>query len=232
MSNKITVNILKVFVDKDGKFGNPVGVVINDNDKLNDEQKQKIAHDLNFSETVFIDKFGKIPEVSVFNPIKKVRFAGHAVLGTAYFIKNVLNKNIDSIKCGEKMVKIKEEDKINYITAPLSIMPNWNYEELSSANEVENISKDEMLNKLHTVVWAYIDKVRGLIRARTFAPDWGILEDQANGSGSMLLASKLNKNLEIHHGEGSIIFAKSVDDKFAEVGGLVSLSEGKFIDIN
>lgn len=232
MTDNIKVNILKVFVDENGKFGNPVGVVINDNNKLSDEHKQKIAYELNFSETVFIDKFDKIPEVSIFNPIKKVRFAGHAVLGTAYFIRNVLNKNIDLIKCGEELVKIKEEDKVVYITAPLSIMPNWNYEELPSVNEVESLSKNEVLSKLHTVVWAYINKESGLIRARTFAPDWGIPEDQANGSGSMLLASKLNRDLEIHHGEGSIIFAKPIDDKFAEVGGLVVIDKEKEIKFN
>ena len=84
----------------------------------------------------------------------------------------------------------------------------------------------------HTVVWSWMDISRGLVRARTFAPDWGIPEDQANGSGSMLLASKLDRKLEIHHGDGSIIFAKPIDKVSAEVGGLVSIGEDREISLS
>lgn len=220
MNNKIAINIARVFVNNEGKFGNPVGIVLDEDQKLGDEERQKIATNLNFSETVFIDSLEEVPSISIFNPQHKVKFAGHAVLGTVFFIKNVLNKNISSIKCGDKLVKNNQENNITYITAPLSIMPNWNFEELSSVIEVESIFKKE-----HTFVWSWIDEAKGLVRARTFAPDWGIPEDQANGSGSMLLAAKLNRELEIHHGEGSIIFAKPVDINFAEVGGLVTIDK-------
>lgn len=71
------------------------------------------------------------------------------------------------------------------------------------------------------MVWAWIDKKRGLVRARTFAPDWGILEDQANGSGSMQLAKRLGKRLEIYHGLGSVIYARPKNNSFADIGGRV-----------
>jgi hypothetical protein len=58
------------------------------------------------------------------------------------------------------------------------------------------------------------------IRARTFAPDWGVPEEEANGSGSMQLAHKLGRNLEILHGKGSIIRA-SVGSSGIAIGGLV-----------
>lgn len=219
------INIARVFVDKNGKFGNPVGIVIDDEHGLSDEEKQKVATKLNFSETVFIESLGVIPTVTIFNPQHKVKFAGHAVLGTAYFIKHILDKSIDSIKCWEEDVSVRFEGEKTYVVAPLSIMPGWSYEQLSSTNEVEELSKEEIAQKKHVFVWAWINETKGFVRARTFAPDWGIPEDQANGSGSMLLASKLNKELEIHHGDGSIIYAKTVNDKFAEVGGLVSVDK-------
>jgi predicted PhzF superfamily epimerase YddE/YHI9 len=231
MKDKILVNIARVFVDKNGKFGNPVGMVIDEDRQLSDEQRQKVAAKLNFSETVFIDNLGETPVVSIFNPQHKVKFAGHAVLGTVYFIYHVLGKNINSIKCSDEIVTVKYDKEITYIVAPLSIMPSWNYEQLNSADEVENLSDEIASQKKHTYIWAWIDKSKGLVRARTFAPDWGIPEDQANGSGSMLIASKLNKNLEIHHGRGSIIFARPAGDKFAEVGGLVSVDEKKEINL-
>jgi predicted PhzF superfamily epimerase YddE/YHI9 len=63
-----------------------------------------------------------------------------------------------------------------------------------------------------------------MIRARTFAADWGIPEDEANGSGAMRLASTLGKTLEIHHGKGSVIYARRANERFAEVGGRVVLA--------
>ena len=218
----VEVNIVRVFVDKNNKFGNPVGIVLDEDCKLDDDQRQKVAASLNFSETVFIDKLEEIPKLSIFNPQEKVRFAGHAVLGVVSFINRDLGKNINKVSCSGETVESTKDKNIMYIKAPLPIMPNWNFEELLSPRLVENISKEDASNKKHTFVWSWIDEQKSLIRARTFAPDWGIPEDQANGSGSMLLTSRLNKNLEIHHGEGSIIFARPVDKNFAEVGGLVS----------
>src|SRR3989304_1182084 len=97
-NNNVVVNIARVFVNGEGEFGNLVGIVVDEEQKFSDEEKQKIATKLNFSETVFIDSLGATPVVSIFNPQHKVKFAGHAVLGTAYFIKHSLDKDIDSIK--------------------------------------------------------------------------------------------------------------------------------------
>jgi predicted PhzF superfamily epimerase YddE/YHI9 len=79
-----------------------------------------------------------------------------------------------------------------------------------------------MAAKPHTVAWAWIDEAKGLVRARTFAQDWGIPEDEANGSGSMQLAVNLRRKLTLRHGKGSIIHAQpSREVGHAEVGGLV-----------
>lgn len=227
----IKINTARVFVDKNGKFGNPVGIVVDEKQKIDDIERQKIATKLGYSETVFIDSFEVIPEVSIFNPQHKVNFAGHAILGTAYFINHALEKNIDSIKCGDEIVTVKRDNDITYIIAPLSIIPSWNYKQLNSDKEVEELSKDIISQIKHAFVWAWINESKGLVRARTFAPDWGIQEDQANGSGSMLLASKLNKELEIYHGESSIIIAKPIGNNSAEVGGLVAMGSKREINL-
>lgn len=53
--------------------------------------------------------------------------------------------------------------------------------------------------------------------------DWGIPEDEANGSGSMKLAHMLNRELTVHHGKGSIVYAKPFDQYVAIVGGRVKV---------
>ncbi len=73
----------------------------------------------------------------------------------------------------------------------------------------------------HTMTWAWIDEVKGLVRARTFMSDWEIAEAEGNGSGSMMLAAALKRPIEIRHGQGSVIFAKPSEYNCAEVGGRV-----------
>ena len=49
----IDVTVLRVFTDQDGSFGNPLGVV--DASQAEPSQRQRIATELGYSETVFID---------------------------------------------------------------------------------------------------------------------------------------------------------------------------------
>lgn len=217
------INVARVFVNKNSQFGNPVGIVLDEGHTLNDGERQKTSTKLGFSETVFIDSLEAIPEVSIYNPQHMVKFAGHAVLGTVYFIQHILGKNIDSIKCSDESVKILLDGDVTYIKAPLSIMPAWNFERLDSPSEVVELTDEKIIQLRHTFIWSWINEKEGTVRARTFAPDWGIPEDQANGSGSMKLASQLNKNLIITHGLGSVIYARPSGSEFAEVGGLVKI---------
>jgi len=55
---------------------------------LTSEQMQKLAREMNYSETTFIesaDPANGYP-VRIFTPAREVPFAGHPVLGTAYLI--------------------------------------------------------------------------------------------------------------------------------------------------
>jgi trans-2,3-dihydro-3-hydroxyanthranilate isomerase len=61
---------------------------------LNTEQMQKLAQEINYSETTFILDGGKPEadfEVRIFTIKFEMPFAGHPVLGTAYTIMNILN---------------------------------------------------------------------------------------------------------------------------------------------
>jgi trans-2,3-dihydro-3-hydroxyanthranilate isomerase len=61
---------------------------------LNSEQMQKLAQEINYSETTFIlsgDKPEYDFEVRIFSIKSELPFAGHPVLGTAYVIMNILD---------------------------------------------------------------------------------------------------------------------------------------------
>jgi predicted PhzF superfamily epimerase YddE/YHI9 len=176
---------------------------------------------LGYDESVFINDLAS-PNVSIFNPQQEIRFAGVPTLGAAWLLAKRKGESVDMIHCNlGGNVRTSEEDKLTWISANLDVMPPWHHMYLDSIQEVESITVAEGAAMEHTMVWAWLDEAKGMIRARTFASDWGIPEAQGNGSGSMMLSALLNRNVEIRHGQGSVIFAKQSGLNIVDVGGRV-----------
>ena len=81
----IDVTVLRVFTDSDGRFGNPLGVV--DASAVDPNDRQRIATELGYSETVFVD----IPQAGsstaharIFTPVTELPFAGHPTVGASW----------------------------------------------------------------------------------------------------------------------------------------------------
>lgn len=72
-------------------------LVINSKHPISDEEQQNIAREINFSETAFIisDKQQNGGyDVRIWTPnVGEVPFAGHPTLGTAYIIREIIEKN-------------------------------------------------------------------------------------------------------------------------------------------
>ena len=230
MVKKVVVNILRAFVDEEGKYGNPTGIIIDEKQELTTDERQKIATKSHYTDTVFINDL-KTGNVSFFNPEQETKFAGDALISTAYFVKHGLGKKLDNLVCKGGVIKTWEEGELTWIEAGLAGTPGWNHEQWKSAKEIDEITAAEAAKIEHTMVWAWINEPKGLIRSRTFLLDWGTLEDQGNGSGSMQLASALGRKIEIHQGKGSVIFADSAGQNMAKVGGLVRVDEKKLINL-
>lgn len=98
--------------------GNQLAVVVNA-DKLSSEDMQKIANEMHFSETTFIQshKRGEAGyNVRIFTPATEVPFAGHPTLGTAYIIKHFVAEEPTAevtlnLKVGQIHVKCEQVGK-------------------------------------------------------------------------------------------------------------------------
>lgn len=70
--------------------GNPLAVVVGA-EALSDEKMQRIAAEMNFSETTFL---APVPEVDggyrvrIYTPAREIAFAGHPILGTAWVLRH------------------------------------------------------------------------------------------------------------------------------------------------
>lgn len=107
--------LLNVFgVDESG--GNPAGVVL-DADNLTDEQKKKIAKEIGFPETAFIQKSSKADfKITFFTPNSEVDLCGHATIAawTTLFGKEKIkaSKYTQEIKAGILNVAVMEDGTI------------------------------------------------------------------------------------------------------------------------
>jgi trans-2,3-dihydro-3-hydroxyanthranilate isomerase len=105
---RLTFYILDVFAE-DKYAGNQLAVVA-DAGGLSDEQMQKIAKEMNYSETTFIlsaELQNGGYDVRIFTPEIEVPFAGHPTLGTAFVIQQeIVEKRVETIKLNLKVGQI------------------------------------------------------------------------------------------------------------------------------
>lgn len=215
------VHMLRVFTDSKGNFGDAASVVVDEGKHISNSERQALARTLNTGETIFVNDLVKA-NISVMHPQGEIGFAGVGVLGTAWLLVKLRGKPTNKMQGRDGEITAWQENGLTWVRASLSTMPSWNYKQLESAEAVEHITLEETQTLEHAMMWAWINEAKGLIRARTFAPDWEIPEAQGNGSGSMLLAARLKRGIEIKHGEGSIIFAKPGPDNCANIGGRIT----------
>ncbi len=213
-------HMLCVFVDEEGKFGDLASVVIDESKHISDKRRLAITQKLNTGETVFINNISQA-NITIMHPQGEIDFAGVAALGTAWLMSELSGAPIKTMQGRAGDIVTWQENDITWVRTDLATMPAWHHKQLRTARDIENIKLEDTTDIEHTMFWAWLDKAKGIIRARTFASDWDIPEAQGNGSGSMMLASILNKDIQIKHGLGSIIHAKPAPNNCADIGGRV-----------
>jgi predicted PhzF superfamily epimerase YddE/YHI9 len=213
-------HILRVFVDKNDKFGDIAPVVIDEEKRIPDDKRQLLAGKIGAPETVFINSVADA-SISIMHSQGEIDFAGVGILGAAWLLNKLRNEPTQIIHGRGGDIRTWQNGEVTWVRAGTAKIPQWNYKQLASAGEVENIKLQETLDLEHTMVWAWIDEAKGNIRARTFAGDWDIPEAMGNGSGAMLLAQKLNRDIELRHGQGAVIFAGPAPNGQVDLGGRV-----------
>lgn len=94
-----TFYIVDVFAEQ--KYaGNQLAVFTNA-ERLSDTQMQKIAKEMNYSETTFVlseEKRNNGYDVRIFTPEEEIPFAGHPTLGTAFIIqKEIIQEPVNEV---------------------------------------------------------------------------------------------------------------------------------------
>jgi predicted PhzF superfamily epimerase YddE/YHI9 len=214
------LGVLRVFCAEDMSGGNPLGVFL-DGGAVPDERRQAIAHDLGFSETVFVDDRER-GEMRIFTPSKELPLAGHPLVGTAWLLREV-GSEVATLHPPAGEVPVKFEAELCFCAARPEWAPEFDFVEVESPAEVEGLSgPPEGFGNVG--VWAWLNRDEGWIRERVFAPEEGILEDEATGAAALRLGGRLGHPIEIRQGKGSLIYARPAEQEaFIEIGGRVVL---------
>ncbi len=215
------LHVLKVFVGEGGAGGNPLGVFLGGGE-VPDAERQAVAADLGFSETVFVDDPER-GELHIFTPTTELPFAGHPLVGTAWLLARE-GSEVSALRPPAGEVKVRFEDGAAFVTGRPEWAPAFEEIELGSPAEVEALTGPPDGHDL-VGVWAWEDEGIGRVRVRVFAPRVGVEEDEATGAHAVRLAALLGRTIEIRQGEGSLILAEPRADGSVEIGGRTEFVE-------
>jgi predicted PhzF superfamily epimerase YddE/YHI9 len=212
--------VVRVFCAPDGSGGNGLGVFL-DGAAVPETERQAVAADLGFAETVFVDDRAR-GEIRIFTPEAELPLAGHPLVGTAWLLRE-LGTPVGTLRppAGEVAVEYGE---LTGCAADPEWGPPFEFVTVGSPAEVDALTGPPGDRGL-IGVWAWLDEPAGLIRERVFAPGAGVPEDEATGSAAMRLAALLDREIEIHQGRGSVIYARPLGDGRVEISGRVVLEE-------
>ena len=226
----LDVTVLRVFTDPDGRYGNPLGVV--DASAVSAADHQRIATELGYSETIFIDlpKPGtNTAGARIYTPTVELPFAGHPTVGAAWWLRD-RGTPVHTLHVPAGIVQIAYDGDLAAVSARSEWAPDFAIYDLHSVDEVLAADPDDYSDDVEHYLWAWIDKDRGEIRSRMFAAHLGIPEDEATGAGAVRITDYLSSDLTIVQGRGSVIQTTWSPEGWVQVAGRVADDGSRQLD--
>jgi predicted PhzF superfamily epimerase YddE/YHI9 len=221
----IDAAVLRVFTDPHGKFGNPLGVV--DASSVDPTDRQRIATQLGYSETVFID----LPEPGantahalIYTPATELSFAGHPTVGAAWFLRDQ-GTPVHTLQVPAGIVQVTYEDDLTAVSARSEWAPEFAIYDLASTDELFAVDPDDYPDDIQNYLWTWTDKEQGVVRSRMFAANLGVPEDEATGAAAVRITDYLSRDLTIVQGKGSVIYTRWSAEGWVRIAGRV-VSDG------
>lgn len=211
--------VVRVFTRGD-EGGNHLGIVT-DVVGLTDGTMQRIASELGFSETIFIDSTAAgSPHVRIFTPAMELPFAGHPLVGAAWLLNTLAPEPQPLLTCGIGEVVLEWDGERAWIDVALDQetvqRPDFEPGQLGLSGVVAvhevRMPLTYVVAELESpeVVGAFVPdgptlsahpdgqhlsiwsrKGPSAAKTRFFAPKLGILEDPATGSAAVAIAATL-----------------------------------------
>jgi len=201
----IDVAAVRVFTDPDGNFGNPLGVV--DASRVKVSGRQRLAAELGYSETIFVDLPGAgstTAHATIYTPRTELPFAGHPTVGASWWLREN-GWPIKTLLVPAGVVQVSYAGDLTGISARSEWAPELAIHEFDSVDALFAADPADFPDDTAHYLWSWTDRAAGSLRARMFATNLGMPEDEATGSAAMRIADFLSRDLHITQGKGSLI---------------------------
>ncbi|MEV0599463.1 PhzF family phenazine biosynthesis protein [Streptomyces sp. NPDC050315] len=217
------LHVLRVFCGPAGDGGNPLGVVLDGSAFSGRDERQALARELGFSETVFVDDAGR-GAVDIYTPTARLAFAGHPLVGTAWLLRH-LGAPVDVLRPPAGDVAVRYDEELTWVRGRAEWATGRTPHQYASVAEVDALPAPPP-GEGWLYAWAWADEAAGRVRTRGF-PRRGdnIVEDEATGAAALQLTHTLGRALDVRQGRGSQILTRPRDGGAIDVGGRVVLSD-------
>jgi predicted PhzF superfamily epimerase YddE/YHI9 len=226
----IDVTVLRVFTDKDGNFGNPLGVV--DASQAAPGERQRIATQLGYSETIFIDvpaSGAATAHARIYTPATELPFAGHPTVGASWWLRD-RGTPVNTLQVPAGIVQVTYEDDLTAVSARSEWAPEFAIYDLESTDDLFAADPNDYPDDIQNYLWTWTDRERGAIRSRMFAANLGVPEDEATGAAAVRITDYLSRDLSILQGKGSVIETQWSPEGWVRIAGRVVSDGIKQID--
>lgn len=226
----IDVTVLRVFTDPDGNYGNPLAVV--DAGRVEVADRQRLATELGYSETVFIDlpaAGASTAHATIYTPRTELSFAGHPTVGAAWWLRET-GAPINTLRVPAGIVQVGYDGHRTRISARAEWAPEFALHECGSADDVLAADPADFPDDTAHYLWAWTDRAAGALRIRMFAANLGVPEDEATGSAAMRITDYLSQDLTITQGKGSVIETTWSAEGWVGVAGRVASDGVRHLD--
>ena len=203
----IDVTVLRVFTDPDGQFrksarrgrcrpgrtfrpatpGSPIGLQRNDIRRSSPAAGATTAH------------------ATIYTPRTEIPFAGHPTVGASWWLRE--KRYADQHAAGAGRHRAGE---LRRTTSPASAPARNGLPNSPSTTSIRStpfVAADpaDFPDDIAHYLWTWTDRSAGSLRARMFAANLGVPEDEATGSAAMRITDYLSRDLTITQGKGSMI---------------------------
>ncbi|OMC13861.1 PhzF family phenazine biosynthesis protein [Mycobacterium sp. SP-6446] len=217
----IDVTVLRVFTDPDRNFGNPLGVV--DASQVDAGDRQRLAAQLGYSETIFVDlptAGSPTAHATIYTPRTEIPFAGHPTVGLSWWLRDN-GMPVNTLRVPAGLVQVGYQDELTVISARSEWAPELFVHEFDTVDDLLAADPADYPDDTAHYLWAWIDQTAGSLRARMFAANLGVPEDEATGSAAIRITDHLSRDLRITQGKGSMIETTWSPEGWVRVAGRV-----------
>ena len=132
----IEVSVVRVFTDENGKHGNPLGIV--DASTVAESDRQAVAKELDYSETIFID----VPDdgasrarVQIFTPAAELPFAGHPTVGATWWLGEQ-GRRVSALDVPAGSVDVRQSGALTWVRARAEWAPEFAIYPMDTVDDV------------------------------------------------------------------------------------------------